>query len=151
MALMAVACLGNIIMVSTMNTAARFVAMFLLPMRASACFQIIVTFVASSFPRPFEKRAQVVAWGSVFGNAASVYGAYMYPNSDAPRYLAGGAATASVTVLVAILAFGIRVWLKRCNKRLEEKEVVESDGSVRNLHADADDPAARVVGFRYVL
>ena len=114
--LMAIACIGNVIMVSTMNTAARFFAMFLLPMGASSCFQIIVKFVASSFPRPFEKRAQIVAWGSFFGNVANVYGAYMYPNSDAPRYLAGGAATAGVAVFVACLAYGIRFWLQRLNK-----------------------------------
>ena len=85
------------------------------------------------------------------GSVASVYGVYMYPNDDAPKYLAGGAATASVAVLVASLAFGIRLWLKRDNRRLESLEVREADGTVRNLHAEEKDPSARVLGFRYVL
>lgn len=149
MGLMAVACIGNIIMISTNNTAARFFAMFLLPIGASSCFQIIVTFVASSFPRPFEKRASVVAWGSVLGNSASVYGAYMYPNSSGPRYLEGGAAMVGVTVFVAALVYGIRLWHVRLNRKLAEKEVMGSDGQVINGHAD--DPDARAVGFRYIL
>ncbi len=140
--LMSIACIGNIMMISTTKVPVRFVAMFLLPMGASACFQIIVTFVASSFPRPFEKRAQVVAWGSTMGNLASIYGSYMYPNPDAPRYLAGGAATASVCVLVASLAMGIRFWLKKLNRELEEKEIAEIHG---------EESTADPVGFRYVL
>jgi len=43
------------------------------------------------------------------GNAANIYGPYMYPSREGPRYLAGGAAVAGLCLLVALLAFVLRM------------------------------------------
>ncbi len=73
----------------------------------------------------------------------------MYPNSDAPRYIAGGSATACVSLVVAAVALSIRFWHIKLNKKLAAKEIIDSDGNIQNLHAD--DPDARAFGFRYIL
>ena len=149
MCLMLVAFVGNVIVTASTSTGARFFAMFLMPMGASSSFQIVVTFVSSSVPRPFEKRSAVVALASAVANCATIYGSYMYPIGDAPRYIAGGSATAVFSILVVALAGAIRLWHIKLNKKLAEKEVVGENGTVENLHAD--DPDARALGFRYIL
>ncbi|KAI9793284.1 MAG: hypothetical protein M1833_000783 [Piccolia ochrophora] len=147
--LMLVSFVGNVIAVSTLQTGARFFALFCMPMGAIAAYQIIVAWVANSFPRPLVKRSACIAIANMIGNTATIYGTYMYPSSDGPRYLPGGSATAAVTLWVAFLAYVIRKWHANLNRKLAEKEVMDADGQVRNEHAS--DPDARAVGFRYIL
>ncbi|KAL9056364.1 MAG: hypothetical protein Q9162_002955 [Coniocarpon cinnabarinum] len=144
--LQAVAVIGNIIVVSTLSIGARFFGMFLMPMGAVAAYQIIVAWVANSFPRPLVKRSACIAIANMFGNSATIYGSYMWSDADAPRYLPGGTATAVIGLVVMGLTWTLRTWLDRMNKGLAAKEEVDSEGNViQNLHAD--DPDARAVGF----
>lgn len=70
----------------------------------------------------------------------------MYPASDGPRYLAGGAATAGVAFLCAALALVTRLVLQRANKGLAEREAAaESEGTA------ADGSEILAPGFRYIL
>ncbi|KAF2089114.1 MFS general substrate transporter [Saccharata proteae CBS 121410] len=147
--LMLITFTGNVIATATTNTAARYFAMFLMPMGAVAAYQIILAWIANSFPRPLVKRAVVIGFCNMIGNCANIYGPYMYPSSDSPRYIAGGSAMAGIAVLVAAEALVIRFILRRENKRLAEEEVLDSGGNLQNLHADR--PDARAVGFRYIL
>ncbi|KAH7040206.1 putative MFS transporter [Microdochium trichocladiopsis] len=135
-ALMLVSVVGNIIVVSTLNTGARFFAMFLMPMGAVAAYQIILSWVANSFPRPLVKRSACISIANMIGNCANIYGPYMYPASNGPRYLPGGISTAAVALLVAVLALALREILRRQNKKLEAAESVEDGGRI---------------GFRYIL
>lgn len=118
-------------------------------MGAVSAYQIVVTWVANSFPRPLVKRSACISFANMIGNCANIYGPYMYPATDAPRYIPGGSATAAVAVWVALMAFGIRLVLQRSNKKLADKEVLDSDGNMHGLHAEDHD--ARTVGFRYIL
>lgn len=147
--LMLISVVGNIIVVSTLNTSARFFAMFLMPMGAVPAYQIILTWIANSFPRPLVKRSACISFANMIGNCANIYGSYMYPSQDGPRYLAGGSATAVVAFVVAVMALGIRLNLAGENRRLEERErsLVER-GDVRPDGGKNDE---RAVGFRYVL
>lgn len=86
---------------------------------------------------------------SVVGNTANIYGSYMYPSSDDPRYLAGGISTAVVALVVAILAVIIRLALMKQNKKLEERELLELSG--QNASSGAEDRDERALGFRYIL
>lgn len=147
--LMLISFVGNVIATSTLNQPARFFAMFLMPLGAVSSYQIILAWVANSFPRPLVKRSAVISFANMIGNCANIYGPYMYPSTDGPRYIPGGASTAAVAVLVAILALVIRFVLNRQNKELAKKEFVDSEGGVVNMHADR--PDARAVGFRYIL
>ncbi|GAP88653.1 putative allantoate permease [Rosellinia necatrix] len=137
-----VAVVGNIIAISTLSTGARFFAIFLLPIGSVTAYQIIIAWIANSFPRPLVKRSACISVANLVGNSANIYGSYMYPASDGPRYLPGGAATAGVSLLVGALALVARMVLQRENKRLAEREA----------SGTADDNAEVVgVGFRYIL
>ncbi|KAK2624961.1 hypothetical protein QTJ16_005330 [Diplocarpon rosae] len=144
MCLMMVSLIGNIIMVSSTHTGARFFAMFLLPMGAVSAYQIIVAWVANSFIRPAVKRSASIAICNMIGNTASIYGSYMYPKSDEPRYLAGGAAVAGVCFLVAVFAFVLRNVHIRENRKLEIAEAEAAAGQQA-------ESSGRRRGFRYVI
>ncbi|GFF60062.1 lysophospholipase 3 [Aspergillus udagawae] len=136
MGLMSVSAVGCIICTATTNVGARFFAMFLMPMGAVSAYQIIIAWVANSFPRPLVKRSAAIATANMIGNTATIYGSYMWPSSSGPRYVPGGSATAVVAVLVAVLAWVIRTVHSRMNKRLEEEEREHEVGNP---------------GFRYIL
>lgn len=148
-ALMLVSMAGCIIVTATTNTGARFFAMFLMPMGAVSAYQIIIAWVANSFPRPLVKRSAAIATANMIGNTASIYGSYMWPSSSGPRYVPGGSATAVVCILVLVLAVVIRFIHARMNKRLDEEEAsMEMEEGVTGDHANA---VARAAGFRYIL
>ncbi|OTB04092.1 hypothetical protein M426DRAFT_321186 [Hypoxylon sp. CI-4A] len=148
MCLIMISVAGNIIVVSTLNTGVRFFALFLLPMGALPAYQIILAWLANSFPRPLVKRSVCISFANMVGNSANIYGTYRYPAVDAPRYLPGGSATAGVGLLVAVLALVARLVLQRQNKKLAARETFESDSHPPQLE---DGRRAAPVGFRYIL
>ena len=111
-------------------------------MGAVSAYQIIIAWVANSFPRPLVKRSAAIAIANMLGNTASIYGSYMWPSSSGPRYIPGGGATAGVAFLVAVLAFIIRMVHARMNRKLDDEEGPEVEGV---------DVAERPVRFRYIL
>lgn len=146
--LMLVSAVGNIIVTATTSLPARFFAMFLMPLGAVPSYQIILSWVANSFPRPLVKRSAAISFANMAGNLANVYGPYMYPATDGPRYIAGGSATGSVAVVVAILSFVIRLVLIRDNKKLEQREEFELG---QGIPIESRNGERRATGFRYIL
>ena len=140
MCLMLVALVGNVIAFASRSTGARFFAMFLMPMGAVSAYQIVLAWVANSFIRPLVKRSASIAVCNLIGNASNIYGSYMYPKTDGPQYVPGGAANAGVCFLLVVLAFVMRLVHVRENRKLEAKE----RGEIR-------DGTERVEGFRYIL
>lgn len=139
---MLLAAVGNAIATGATSTGARFLAMFLMPMGAVSAYQIIVSWVANSFPRPLVKRSAAIAICNMIGNTASIYGSYMYPASAAPQYVPGGSTNAVISLCVGVLALGLR-WLHiRENKKLEADE--RGEGGVEG------GVGRRALGFRYV-
>ncbi|KAF2145692.1 uncharacterized protein K452DRAFT_264943 [Aplosporella prunicola CBS 121167] len=145
--LIMISVVGNILCSATLSTPVRFFAMFLMPMGAVSAYQIIITWVANSFPRPLVKRSTCISVANMIGNVANIYGTYMYPSFDSPRYIPGGSATAAVGLFVAFMAIVIRMFLKRDNTKLAQSEVLDNDERGRGA-AISD---VRVVGFRYIL
>ncbi|OAA60603.1 Major facilitator superfamily domain, general substrate transporter [Niveomyces insectorum RCEF 264] len=143
-ALLLLSAVGNIIMITTHSVGPRFFAMFLLPMGTIPAYQLMVAWVANSFPRPLVKRSVAIAFCNIIGNVATIYGPYMYPATSGPQYIPGGAAVAGVCVLGAALAYALRRVHIHENKKLEarenfEAEVTYVDGNTRRR------------GFRYVI
>ncbi|KAK7206967.1 major facilitator superfamily domain-containing protein [Myxozyma melibiosi] len=142
--LMGISLFGNVLVVATLNTAARFVGMFFLPMGAFTAYEIIVAWIANTFPRPSVKRSAVVAICNMLGNTATIYGTYLYPSSTGPRYLMGGASTAAFCIVTAIVAWGIRLMLERENRFLEKLENENLEELPQIAHAMGR-------GFRYIV
>ncbi|KAJ5286992.1 hypothetical protein N7478_002678 [Penicillium angulare] len=118
---MLIGAIGNIIVITTNNLGARMFAMYLIPIGTLPSFQMILAWITSSFSRPLVKRSVVVAMCGMFGNAASIYGSYLYPDSQGPRYVPAGVALACVCVACGGLALIIRFVLQRENKKLDRE------------------------------
>lgn len=114
-------------------------------MGAVSAYQIILAWVANSFPRPLVKRSAAIALANMIGNTASIYGSYMWPSSSGPRYIPGGSATAAIAFIVAIIALVIRLVHAKMNRRLEEAETSQ------DIPSDSNSPDSRAIGFRYIL
>lgn len=113
-----------------------------MPLGAVPAFTIVVAWVANSFIRPNVKRSAAIAICNTIGNAATIYGSYMYPASDGPRYAPGGYGTAGICLLVAVLAYILRLIHIRMNKKLDQAETA----TYSSVAAGEDTRA----GFRYV-
>lgn len=115
-------------------------------MGAVSAYQIILAWVANSFPRPLVKRSAAIAVTNMIGNTASIYGSYMWPSSSGPRYIPGGSATAAIALLVALLALVIRLVHVRMNRYLEDAESSQDIPAVGGHELES-----RAIGFRYIL
>ncbi|KAF4773647.1 major facilitator superfamily transporter [Colletotrichum scovillei] len=145
---------GNAIATGSSNLGARYFAMFLMPMGAISAYQIIVSWVANSFPRPLVKRSACIAIANMIGNTATIYGSYMYPSSTGPQYVPGGSANTAICVLVAILALVLRYLHKWENKKLEKAELDDAaalaeGGGEKAAPVDLKQER-RAAGFRYI-
>ncbi|KAK9357891.1 major facilitator superfamily domain-containing protein [Lipomyces starkeyi] len=96
----------------------RFFAMFLMPIGAFPGGQIILAWVANSMPRPAAKRSIALALCNVFSNSSNIYGAYLYPSSDGPRYIKGGIVISCMAVVCMLCALVLRYCLIRENRKL---------------------------------
>jgi hypothetical protein len=115
-------------------------------MGAVSAYQIIIAWVANSFPRPLVKRSAAIAVANMIGNTASIYGSYMWPSSSGPKYIPGGSATAAIAFSVALVALVIRLVHINMNKQLDESDTAQGLRS-----SDPNDLETRAIGFRYIL
>ena len=96
-------------------------AMYLIPIGVLPPFQMILAWITSSFPRPLAKRSIVVAACGMFGNASSIYGSYLYPESQGPRYVPAGIALACICGACGVLALVVRFVLRKENLKSERE------------------------------
>ncbi|KAL0950044.1 hypothetical protein HGRIS_010052 [Hohenbuehelia grisea] len=125
---------GFIIAIATMNTAARYVSLFLMA-QSYAGFVVLYAWMSNSFPRPPSKRAVALALMNAFSQLGNVAGSYVWPLAWGPTYRNSYGiciATASCTI---IMCWIFRMHLDRLNRRIEMKE--RETGAPR--------------GFRYIL
>ena len=64
---------------------------------------LVMTWIPNVIAFPAEKRAVAIAFVNSLGNSASIYGVFLWPSQDAPRYIPGFTAT---TVWVRIQCSG---------------------------------------------
>lgn len=84
---------------------------------------------------------------NIIEKCANICRSYVYPVSDALRYIPGESATAAVALVVAVLAFVIRAVLKKQNKALAGREVVDAENSVMSLHGGNPEARAADLGI----
>lgn len=79
-----ISAIGQIISMSTHSTGPRYFAMFLQAMGAFSAFQLILSWVSATIPRPKAKRAVAIGLATAVSNASNIATAYLYPSWDAP-------------------------------------------------------------------
>lgn len=148
------------------STGGRYFSMFLMTAGSYAPYNLCVSWVSASMPRPRAKRAAALAVCNFMGaGVAHFYTSYMFPDSQAPRYRAGGGVMSGACVVCAAAALLVKAYLRRQNERFEEEEEGEEKasgggggGGVVGRHEQISGAARRgdgvgtcaVVVFRYV-
>ncbi|KAH7251020.1 major facilitator superfamily domain-containing protein [Fusarium tricinctum] len=115
---LSIAVAGFVLAASTLNTAARYVACFIFPMGAYAVNSVIIGWASSTLSQTKEKKAVVLAMTNVGGQIGYIYGAYLWPKSDSPRYGIGFGASAGFALCSIACAWCIRILLVRENRRI---------------------------------
>jgi len=79
------AIVGQITGMSTHVVGVRYFGFFLCAMGAFSAFQVILSWISSTIPRPKAKRAVAIAMATAISNGiGNIPSAYVYPKSDAP-------------------------------------------------------------------
>ncbi|KAI8295076.1 putative transporter [Colletotrichum sp. SAR 10_98] len=131
---------ANVIAVSTINIAARYVAMMLLPGSFYAAAVVILSWITGSLAQPSVKRASAIALINAICNTPNIWGSYLY--YGAPRYITAFIVNIAATGLAIGFATVTRIWLRRLNAKLDRGEDCGKHGPT----------AAQVsTGFRYLI
>ncbi|OAL31306.1 hypothetical protein AYO20_08216 [Fonsecaea nubica] len=84
-----------------------------------ACVPLLISWEVTMFPGR-ERRAVSVPIINGFGNLASVYGSFIWPAEDAPRYIMGFAVMTSFMFIAGALAFVIKkIWDDKGLERID--------------------------------
>ncbi|KFA69459.1 hypothetical protein S40285_04639 [Stachybotrys chlorohalonatus IBT 40285] len=113
-----IAIVGFVLAAATLNTAARYVACFIFAMGAYSVNSVIIGWASSTLSQTKEKKAVVLAMTNVGGQIGYIYGAYLWPSTDSPRYAIGFGASAGFALCSVGCAWVIRVLLIRENRRI---------------------------------
>jgi hypothetical protein len=113
-----VACAGFAIAAGTYNIAARYVAIMIFVGATYGVNNIVLAWAAASCGETDEKKAVAIAMANTFGNLASIYTPYLWPDSDKPGYLPAFMASIAFSLMVVISAWLMRWILVRKNKKM---------------------------------
>jgi len=148
--------IGMVISLATMNTAARYIALFL-QAQSYAGFIVFYGWISNTFPRPPAKRAVALALINAFSQLGNIAGSYVWPKPFGPTYRNSYGITISCFGVAIIGCFILRQHLVHLNKRLDEGQ--EEDFMQRKeailaaarLEGISDEEAIRrAKGFRYL-
>ncbi|RDH27538.1 major facilitator superfamily domain-containing protein [Aspergillus welwitschiae] len=145
---------GFIISMSTLNVAARYVALFL-QAASYAGFIVFYSWISSSFPRPPAKRAVAIALINAFSQLGNVAGSYVWDLEENGYRQSYGIVTAMFGVTV-IGCLGFKLVLENLNKRLAEAEMADvRDGrpgpDILAAGEETDETLRILKGFRYLV
>ncbi|KAL2842763.1 major facilitator superfamily domain-containing protein [Aspergillus pseudoustus] len=138
---------GFIISMSTLNVAARYVALFL-QAASYAGFIVFYSWISTSFPRPPAKRAVAIAMINAFSQLGNVAGSYVWDLEANGFRQSYGIVTAMFGItIVGCLYF--RMVLSKLNKQLEEQDALPE--VTHHTVEHADESLRMQKGFRYLV
>lgn len=132
--------IANIIAVSTLSIAARYVAMMLMPASFYSSAIVQLSWISGSLAQPAVKRAAAIALINCICNTPNIWTAYTY--YDAPRYVTAFAVNLAAAVIAIGIATGTFLYLRKENQKLDQGRPVGKSGPTAVQQA---------AGFRYVL
>lgn len=147
---------GFVISMSSLNTAARYVALFL-QAGSYAGFIVFFSWISSTFPRPPAKRAVAIAMINAFSQLGNIAGSYVW-NLTANGYRSSYGIVTAMFGVAIIGCLVIKLMLVRLNKQLGEMEAVvdnsqpAGENKAAAQHLESDNEALRMrKGFRYLV
>lgn len=127
--------LGFITAVSTMNTAARYVSLFLMA-QSYAGFIVLYAWISNTLPRPPSKRAVALALINAFSQLGNISGSYVWPKTWGPSYKHSYAICISTFGCSILLCWTFKLYLSKQNEKLDKEE---------------QEKGIKEKGFRYML
>lgn len=131
---------ANIIAVSTLNVAARYVAMMLMPASFYSSAIVQLSWISGSISQPAVKRAAAIGFINAACNTPNIWTAYLY--YDSPRYVVAFAVNLGAAVVAIGFATATFFYLRTQNRRMEQGRQVSKSGPT---------DAQVAGGFRYML
>ncbi|KAI0451646.1 nicotinamide mononucleotide permease [Xylaria acuta] len=129
-----------IITLSTLNVAARYFAILILPGSIYSAAVVTLSWVSNSISQPASKRAAAIALVNAICNTPNIWGSYLY--FGAPRYVVAFIVNLVAAGLAIEFATATRVYLRRQNAKLDRGEDAGKHGRT----------AAQIAGgFRYII
>ncbi|KAK8110715.1 uncharacterized protein PG998_007172 [Apiospora kogelbergensis] len=122
---------GFVVAAATMNPTGRYVACFIFPAGGYMIPPLIISWMAATLSQSPEKKAVALAMLNVSVTMGYIYGPYLWPSSDGPRYMIGFGVSAAYCVAGMVLCWAMRVLLRRENLRIKRGV---GAGSVINLY-----------------
>lgn len=136
------------------GTGGRYFSMFLLTAGSYSPYNLCVSWLSASLPRPRAKRAAAIAIMNLMAaGVAHFYTSYMFPDWQQPRYYLGGGVMSGASLVCAAAALLIKYHLRAQNRKFEEEEArgVYDHGHVQGSRPGAGGSGGNaVVSFRYV-
>jgi hypothetical protein len=118
----AVAIVGFAICVGSLNKAARYVGVMLFVGATYGVNNIVLGWTSSVLGQSDEKKAVALALCNTFGNLASVYTPYLWPDTDWPRFGMAMGASIGFSGGVVVCAWIMRLCLQRTNRHVRESD-----------------------------
>lgn len=113
-----VACIGFIISVATINSAARYASAFLYICGCFASNALVFSWAANTLSQTPEKRACATAIVNVVSQLGNIYSPYFFPKTDGPRYVKAMILMMAFSALSVVTCAVMKVLLRRANRRL---------------------------------
>jgi hypothetical protein len=99
---------------------------------------LTLTWVPNIIGAPAEKRAVAIALVNSLGNSASIYGVFLWPKTDAPRYIPGFSATTAFIACIGVLAQVMRILLKKYpTEQLNAEDVIAAEVAKQRAKSQA--------------
>ncbi|KAF5637920.1 major facilitator superfamily transporter [Fusarium sp. NRRL 52700] len=116
----AVACVGFIISIATLNNTARYAAAFLYICGCFSSNAMIFSWASSTLHQTPEKRACATAIINLLSQLGNVWSLYFFPASDGPRYIKVNLLMMAFSGLSVATCVFMRFSLQNANKKLRE-------------------------------
>ncbi|KAF7555169.1 hypothetical protein G7Z17_g2339 [Cylindrodendrum hubeiense] len=116
----AVACIGFIISVATINNAARYAAAFLYICGCFSSNAMVFSWASSTLNQTAEKRACATAIINLLSQLGNIWSPYFFPSSDGPRYLKANLLMMAFSLLSVVTCIVMKGMLRKANSKLRD-------------------------------
>ncbi|KAH7146522.1 major facilitator superfamily domain-containing protein [Dactylonectria macrodidyma] len=116
----AVACIGFIISVATINNAARYAAAFLYICGCFSSNAMVFSWASSTLNQTAEKRACATAIINLLSQLGNIWSPYFFPSSDGPRYIKANILMMAFSLLSVLTCVVMKAMLRKANRKLAD-------------------------------
>jgi len=117
-----VAIIGFVVGALVMNTGVKYFAMVVFTIGTYAVNSLILGWVGSTCGQSTEKKAAAISIVTTVMNASFIWTPYLWDPKDAPQYQPAMFSSAAFSAGTAVVAWIVRIIMKRRNERLRQSE-----------------------------